>query len=195
MPALLDCGAADRYPLDTPGMTPTATKGRFLRSIVSPAAVLIMVSSVGCSDLSPGSRCGGNAYAHGRITLPDTGISAGARIIYSFVQRDPDLIPEQTDLSIQQTLEGFAPGGELPWIRLVKPNGELLFEQFATRDNQSLPWKVLHTSHDSTFRRRLFDALAANVVTLQLTASGHEPGTLIPLEPAEQGVHPILNCL
>jgi hypothetical protein len=176
-------------------MTPSATKDRILSSILGPIAVLMMVASVGCSDLSPGSRCGGNAYAHGRITLPDTGISAGARIVYSFVQRDPDLIPEQTDLSIQQTLEGFMPGGDLPQVRLVKPNGEVLFEQFATRDNQSLPWKVIHTSHDSTFRHRLFDALAANAVTLQLSAKGNEPGTLILLEPEEQGVHPILNCL
>ena len=81
-------------------------------------------------------------------------------------------------------------------VRLVEPDGTVLFEQRATQDNLSLPWKVLHTSHDAMFRRELFEALALESVTLQLLgASGEEPGTLIRLEPEEQGVHPFLNCL
>jgi hypothetical protein len=164
--------------------------------VFATVVALMAITAGSCTDLSPGSRCGGNAYAHGRLTLPDTGISAGAILVFSFVQRDPDLIPEQTDLSIQQTLEGFSPGGDLPLVRLLAPSDRVLFEQRATRDNQSLPWKVFHVSHDAMFRRELFEGLAAHAVTLQLLeASGQEPGTMIRLAPEEQGVHPILNCL
>jgi hypothetical protein len=171
------------------------TKDGAFTSVVAGLVGLMVLVVGACTDLSPGSRCGGNAYAHGRLTLPDTGIGAGAVLVYSFVQRDPYLIPEQTDLSIQQTLEGFVPGGELPLVRLVEPDGKVLFEQQATRDSQNLPWKVLHTSHDAMFRRELFDALAALNVTLQLFVSGHEPGTMIHLVPEEQGVAPIVTCL
>jgi hypothetical protein len=156
--------------------------------------VLLAIAAEGC-NLSPGSRCGGNAYAHGRLTLPDTGISARAVLVFSFTQRDPDLIPERTDLAIQQTWEGFSPTSALPLVRLLKSDGTVLFEQRATRSEPNIPWKVLYESHDATFRRELFDALSSQNITLQLLESADQlPGTMIRLEPEEQGVRPFAYC-
>jgi hypothetical protein len=184
---LVGSTAAERYPLDTHGVVMIHRTVMFATTF---AGSLVLLA---CNE---GSRCGGNQYAYDRLTLPDTGISAGAILVLVFLQRDPYLIPERTDIAIQHAFESPNTGGPAPFVRLVRTDGSIVFEGASSRSSQAEPWKLLYTSHDADFRRTLFAALQAQDISLQLVPTvGQLPGTIVPILADEQGVQPIMTCL
>src|SRR5262245_11137121 len=149
--------------------------------VVQGACAALSLSLIGCGLLGveeSGSRCGGAQYAYARISLPDSGISAGSDLVFGFTQRDPYLIGEQTDISVQQV--PMPPGTPLtlPHVRLVHDDGRVLLEQAATTGSLGGNWLMTFITHSADLRVAVFEGLASRSVSLQLVRwPTDQPGT------------------
>lgn len=156
------------------------------------------LSLMACSLLGVeenGSQCGGAQYASARMSLPDTGISAGSEVLFVFTQRDPYLIPEQADISIQQLP---MPGVSLilPHVRLVHDDGRVLLDQSSTSSSLGQSWSVIYITHSAEVRNTIFEALRTQNISLQLVRwPSDQPGTTVRIRPDELGVSPIAWCV
>lgn len=169
-------------------------------------ALLIAVSSAACSSTGVGgpAPCGRNQHAAARVTLPDTGIDAGREIDVSFLQHDPDLVGELSEIAIQQAWPAAAsPDAEPdPRVRLLNGSGQILLDTLGTRFDQPTgqfdrpTWLVLHWIRDAQSRNTLYDAFASQSLWLELwTADATKPGTRVVMKTTDFGVNPPAMCL
>jgi hypothetical protein len=166
-----------------------------------------MASGLACflpSDASRGSPCGRNEHADASATLPDTGINARRVIQVTFLQRDPDLLGERSDLAIQQTWpNGVAADTEPdPRVRLLTDSGQVLVDTLGSRFDQPTgqfsdpTWHVFRTVQDAQWRASLYTAFATQSLWLELWHPGaSRPGTRILLTTTDFGVYPPAICL
>ena len=174
---------------------------------LSRAVSLALLSSLACacsSISSTGAPCGRNQHAFATVILPDTGINARREIQVSFIQHDPDLAGELSEVAIQQTWPpGAAPDSEPdPRVRLLSASGQVFVDTLGTRLDQPSgrfdrpTWLVLHWIRDAQTRNGLYTALATQSLLLELWHSGAAgPGTRVLLTTKEFGVYPPAVCL
>lgn len=177
-----------------------------LRSL---AACIAASTLLGCSapglTSSRGAPCGRSQHGLASVTLPDTGINAGREIQVSFVQHDPDLSGELSEVAIQHAWPGSTrPDSEPdPRVRLISGSGRIFLDTLGTRFDQSSggryvrpTWYVLHWFRDAGSRNALYDAFVTETLWLELRradAAGH--GTRVKLSTKEFGVSPPAICL
>ena len=159
----------------------------------------ISLSLTACSLLSVeerGSTCGGAQYAVAHISLPDSGISAGTELVFAFTQRDPYLIGEQTDISIQQLPTPPAALAVLPHVRLVHDDGRVLLDQSSTPASFGETWRMIFITHNADIRNAIFDGLQTQGISLQLLRwPTDQLGTKVRIRTDELGVSPVQRCL
>ena len=179
---------------------------RARRCVISGAGLLIGLSTAACSSTTGGgpAPCGRNQHAAAKVILPDTGIDAGREIEVSFIQHDPDLVGELSELAIQQPWPaGAGPDTEPdPRVRLLSASGQILLDTLGTRFDQPTgrfdrpTWLVLHWIRDAQVRNTLFDAFAAQSLWLELwRADATRPGTRVLVKTTDFGVNPPAMCL
>ena len=171
-------------------------------------APFAVVNALACSGLtgisSGGAPCGRNQHASATVVLPDTGIDAGREIQVSFIQRDPDLLGELSEVVIQQSWPtGASPDPEPdPRVRLLNASGQVFVDTLGSRFDQpsgrtSLPtWYVFRWLKDAQLRNALYDAFAGQSLWLELWRAGTTgPGIRVRLTTKEFGVNPPAICL
>jgi hypothetical protein len=159
-------------------------------------APCVVVATLGCSasglTSSRGAPCGRNQHAFATAVLPDTGINAGRALQVGFVQHDPDMFGELSEVVIQQSWsESTRPDSEPdPRVRLVDATGRILLDTLGTRFDQpgggrtARPtWYVLQWLRDAGSRNALYDAFANQALWLELRrplerVSGSRPQNL-----------------
>jgi hypothetical protein len=176
------------------------------RALPRLAALVMLLLLASCTESlsSAGAPCGRNQHAFATVTLPDTGIDARHEIQVSFIQHDPDLAGELSEVAIQQSW----PAGSVadsepdPRVRLVNASGAVFVDTLGTRYDQPSgqfdrpTWLVLHWIRDEQVRNGLYDALAAQSLWIELSRPGStSPGTRVRLTTTEFGVSPTLMCL
>ena len=178
-----------------------------LNTLASCGIGLMTWGLLACSsttDGSGGAHCGGNQHAFASVILPDTGIDAKREIVVSFIQHDPRLSGELSEVAIQQAWPGgAAPDSEPdPRVRLLTASSQVLVDTLGTRFDQPTgrfdrpTWLVLHWIRDSQSRNALYDALATQSLWLELWHVGATgPGTRILLTTKDFGVYPAAVCL
>jgi len=172
------------------------------------AVPLVLLSLLACSCVdsvsSSGAPCGRNQHALASVVLPDTGINAGRAIQVSFIQHDPDLAGELSEVAIQQSWPaGAAPDSEPdPRVRLLSTSGQVFVDTLGTRFEQPTgrfdrpTWLVLHWIRDSQSRNGLYSAFATQSLWLELWRVGAVgPGTRVLLTTTDFGVNPPAVCL
>ena len=168
--------------------------------------LLIALSAAACSSPTFGGEapCGRNQHATASATLPDTGIDANREIEVSFIQHDPDLAGELSEVAIQQGWPaGASPDTEPdPRVRLLNAAGQVLLDTLGTRFDQPTgrfdrpTWLVFHWIRDAQSRNALYDAFATQSLWLELWhADAMRPGTRILLKTTDYGVYPPSVCL
>jgi hypothetical protein len=176
------------------------------RSTFWTVALLIPLSVAACSSIGgPGGvPCGRNQHADARVILPDTGIDAGREIDVSFIQHDPDIAGEVSELVIQQPWPaGASPDKEPdPRVRLLSASGQVLLDTLGTRFDQPTgrfdrpTWLVFHWIRDAQSRNALYNAFATQSLWLELWHAGAAgPGTRVRLQTTDYGVNPPAVCL
>lgn len=168
--------------------------------------MLIGLSAAACSSITGGggAPCGRNQRAAASVILPDTGIDAGREIDVSFLQHDPDLAGELSEVAIQQTWPaGASPDTEPdPRVRLLSASGQILLDTLGTRFDQPTgrfdrpTWLVLHWIRDAQSRNSFYDAFVNRTLWLELWLAGAtKPGTRILMKTTDYGVNPPAVCL
>ncbi len=162
--------------------------------------LLMTLSALACpwaGDVSGGSPCGRNQHASAGAILPDTGINAGREIQVSFIQHDPDLAGELSEVVVQQAGPAAAtPDTEPdPRVRLLDGSGQVFVDTLGTRPNRTT-WFVLRWIRDAQSRNGLYNAFATQSLWLELWHAGAPgPGTRILLSTKEFGVNPPAFCV
>lgn len=136
--------------------------------------------------------------------MPDSGIDAGREIQVSFIQHDPDIAGELSELAIQPSWPAVAsPDTEPePRVRLLNASGQVLVDTLGSRFDQPTgrfdrpTWLVFHWIRDEQSRNGLYDAFATQSLWLELwRAGGEAPGTRVLLTTKDFGVYPPAVCL
>ena len=168
---------------------------------------IVLSNSFACSGLtavSMRSPCGRNQHAFATVVLPDTGIDAKREIQVSFIQHDPDIAGELSEVAIQQAWPaGAAPDSEAdPRVRLLSASGQVFIDTLGTRFDQPTgrfdrpTWLVLHWIRDAQTREGLYNAFATQSLWLELWHSGaFGPGARILLTTKEFGMNPPAICV
>jgi hypothetical protein len=188
--------------------TMSGSIGRYRLKTLSARSLglVVTLSTFACSwttDGSGGAPCGRNQHAFATVTLPDTGIDAKREIQVSFIQHDPDLAGELSEVAIQQAWAAAIPDTEPdPRVRLVTASGQVLIDTLGTRFDQPTgnfdrpTWLVLHWIREAPSRNALYNALATQALWLELWHAGAAgPGTRVLLTTKEFGVNPPAICL
>src|SRR5690349_20638923 len=97
-----------------------------------------MAGSLACSSpvaVSMQSPCGRNQHAAANATLPDTGINAKRVILVTFIQHDPDIAGELSEIAVQQSWPADAPADSEPdpRVRPLNASGQVLLDTLGTR--------------------------------------------------------------
>ncbi len=146
-----------------------------------------------CSDLGPGSKCGGAQIASARAFYPDTGVTAGTEILVVLAQHDPFLIGEESELVVGTRGPSPAP---YPRVRLVRDDGRVLFDTLAWGASSSSSWIVYHIFKSAELRNAIFHAIETESLWIELwlgTAAQAALRQRLQTEYAE--VQPISRCL
>lgn len=174
--------------------------------LVRAVAGVGMVVTVGCGDgFGPrGSTCGGAQIAAARAILPDTGIGGGAPVVIVLSQRDPFLIGEVADISVQHVWplsNGTNPEVD-PRVRIIRDDGRVLLDTVSTRriPNDGNPnrstWIVFWTFSNAELRNAIFEAIRTESITLELwPRNGTRPGTIVRPRTEEALVTMIGTCV
>lgn len=166
----------------------------------------MVLSTTACSLPSVGGEapCGRNEHAVANAILPDTGINAGREITVVFIQHDPDIAGELSEVAIEQAWPaGARPDTEPdPRVRLLSASGQILLDTLGTRFDQPTgrfdrpTWLVFHWIRDAQSRNALYDTFATQSLWLELWhADATKPGTRILLKTTDYGVYPPAVCL
>jgi hypothetical protein len=150
-----------------------------------------------------GAPCGRNQHALATIVLPDTGINAGREILVGFIQHDPDLSGELSEVVVQQRWpSGAGDDSEADRrVRLVGESGQVFVDEMGTRHQDGttvrrLTWIVLRWIKDGSTRNALYDSFTNQALWLELWKSGASaPGTRVRLKTQEFGVYPPTTCV
>jgi hypothetical protein len=183
---------------------PTRFPGRQLLPLVTLLAAAACFAGAG-SISDAGVPCGRNQHAEANVILPDTGINAGTEIQVSFIQHDPDLSGELSEIAIQRVWPSNSiidPEPD-PRVRLLSGSGQVFIDTMGTRYDQPgggqsprPTWYVLHWFKQATVRNALYDSFASQSLWLELWRShASAPGTRVRLTTTEFGVYPALTCL
>ena len=109
--------------------------------------------------------------------LPDTGLDAKREIQVSFIQHDPDLAGELSEVAIQPSWPQNADADpELdPRVRLLDASGHVFVDTLGTRAGTGFSratWFVLHWIKDASSRNGLYGALSTETAWLELWRPG-----------------------
>lgn len=168
--------------------------------------ILIVIGLSACAEritIPIGAPCGRNQHAFATSVLPDTGINSGREILVGFIQHDPDLSGELSEVVVQQRWPSAAdddPEAD-PRVRLVSESGQVFIDEMGTRHQDGTTvrrptWIVLRWIKDGPTRNALYDSFANQTLWLELWKSGASaPGTRIRLTTKEFGVYPPMTCV
>lgn len=173
-----------------------------LPMVLMAAGACLVVAA--CSVPTVGSRgapCGRNQHAAGEISLPDSGFEAGGRIQVSFIQHDPDLAGELSEVAIfiepPPGPGGGAPAN--PRIRLLNDAGQVFVDSIGRRDDPSgggPGWVVLQWIKDAQTRNALYQSFANQALSVELwSANASSPMSRLRLNTTDYGVNPAMVCL
>ncbi len=169
-----------------------------LSSRVGFASLTLVAVLSACGLVSDGEKCGGAQSAFARATLPDTGLAFGATAQFGMIQRDPFLIGEQTDISLQvfKSLSAAEPPAGAIRFRVVLDDGYVALDSTATRNTGTVAWGWnVRVSKSAAIRERLYAAIRNNAVTVELwSPSASTRSTSVRPQVFESGVSPILIC-
>lgn len=165
-----------------------------------------LVSIVACQVGPVGSPCGRAQYASAHAVLPDTGINAKTFVDIGFVQHDPDLSGELSELSIEHVVPvqlhaANEPDPEPdPRVRLLTLGGRVLIDTLGTRSQPGFAdrrtWLVFHWIRNAGERTALFEAFRDSALVLELWApNATQPGTRVRPQIGQVGVTPPATCL
>jgi hypothetical protein len=171
------------------------------------AALAVIGVLTGCAGLFPtedGAPCGRAQHAVARAVLPDTGINAGRELHVVFIQHDPDLAGELSEIGVQTPYPAatvFDPEPD-PRVRLVRDDGRVLLDTLATRLDQPRgtytrpTWMVLQWIRDAARRNALFEAMRDQTLWIELWRQGAtQLGTRVRLRTESAEVTPAARCL
>jgi hypothetical protein len=168
-------------------------------SLLALAALIVLSACAGISDVNgSGAPCGRNQHASATVTLPDTGIEAGHELQVDFIQHDPDLSGELSEVVVQFT----APGGSVvdpspvPRVRLLDSTGVVFVDTLGNNASGRPTWYVLKWIKDAPTRNALYDAFVSHALWLELwKANAPTLGTRVQFEVKEYGINPPATCL
>jgi hypothetical protein len=177
------------------------------RLVLGPARAALFACAlaglVACGDGFGPVPCGRNQHAEAHVVLPDTGLDHGRDILVGFIQHDPDLAGELSEIAIQQRWPqgaGIDPEPD-PRVRLVREDGLVLLDTLGTRLDQPRgtfdrpTWIVLQWIKDAARRNAIFESMRDQTLWLELWAPGAaKPGTRVRLETISAGVNPPAMC-
>jgi hypothetical protein len=187
---------------DRPRGRPHTWSARRLITLV-PVGAALLVGLGACGD-GVGAPCGRAQQATARATLPDTGINAGRELQVVFIQHDPDLAGELSEIAIQTPYPAatvFDPEPD-PRVRLLRGDGRVLLDTLATRFDQPRnvydrpTWVVLQWIRGAERRNAVFEALRDQTLWLELwRADATQPGTRVRLRTETALVTPPAVCM
>jgi hypothetical protein len=157
----------------------------------------VVAGALACSASKiAGGPCGRNQQAVATVALPDTGISAGYQIQVAFIQHDPDLTEERSEVSIQHQWPVPADRDTVPSprVRLLDEAGRVYIDTLGTRRGPAA-WSVHHWIGDAATRNALYDAFATERLWLELWRAEAGLGTRVRLTTKEATVNPPIRCL
>ena len=136
--------------------------------------------------------------------MPDTGINAGREIQVSFIQHDPDIAGELSEVAIQPSWPAGAVADSEPdpRVRLLSTSGQVFIDTLGTRFDQPTgrfdrpTWLVFHWIRDAQSRNGLYNAFATQSLWLELWRAGATAsGTRVLLTTKDFGLYPPAVCL
>ena len=174
------------------------------RGVAIGAALSLSACSTQKVTSTRGVPCGNAQYATARAVLPDTGIDGGGQVLLVFIQHDPDISGELTELAVEHVWlagSGVDPAAD-PRVRVVRDDARVLLDTIATRFDQpngkfDLPtWFVLYWIRSSEVRTAFYEGFQNQSIWLELWgANATAPGTRVRLSTETEGVTPAAVCL
>jgi hypothetical protein len=165
-----------------------------------PLIVLAAVSA--CSDIPivgrGGAPCGRNQHGQATVMLPDTGIEAGHELQVAFIQHDPDLSGELSEVVVQFTAPGASvvDSTSAPRVRLLNGDGLVFVETLGNKAGGRPTWYVFKWLKDAPTRNALYDAFVNQTLWLELwKANAPMLGTRVRFDIKEYGINPPATCL
>lgn len=172
---------------------------RMRHACLSLAALAAVSACSGIADVrNGGAPCGRNQHAHATVVLPDTGIESNHELQVDFIQHDPDLSGELSEVVVQFTAPGASvvDSNPVPRVRLLNSDGLVFVDTLGNNSGGRPTWYVLRWIKDAPTRNALYDAFASQTVWLELwNASATKPGTRVRFDVKEYGTHPPAICL
>jgi hypothetical protein len=169
------------------------------RSLLALAAIASLSACSGISDpKSGGAPCGRNQHAHATVMLPDTGIEAGHELQVDFIQHDPDLSGELSEVVVQFTAPGASvvDTNPVPRVRLLSGTGLVFFDTLGSVAGNRPTWYVFKWITDPLTRNALYDAFVRQTLWLELwQANAPTFGTRVQFDVKDYGVNPPATCL
>jgi hypothetical protein len=130
--------------------------------------------------------------------LPDTGVEAGHELQVSFIQHDPDLSGELSEVVIQFTAPGASvvDPNPVPRVRLLNGDGFVFVDTLGNSAGGRPTWYVLRWIKDAPTRNALYDAFANGTLWLELwNPNASRPGSRVRFDIKEYAVYPPAICL
>jgi hypothetical protein len=172
---------------------------RMRRSCLPLVALTAVSACYGISDVrSGGAPCGRNQHGYATVTLPDTGIEAAHELQVDFVQHDPDLAGELSEVVIQFTAPGAAvvDSNPVPRVRLLNSAGLVFVDTLGNNAGGRPTWYVIRWIKDAPTRNALYDGFANQTLWLELwKANATTLSTRVRFVVKEYGINPPAICL
>lgn len=130
--------------------------------------------------------------------LPDTGIEEGHELQVGFIQHDPDLSGELSEVVIQFTAPGAAvvDSNPVPRVRLLNSAGAVFVDTLGNKAGDRPTWYILKWIKDAPTRNALYDAFVNQTLWLELWKPGATTlGTRVRFDIKDYGIYPAAVCL
>jgi hypothetical protein len=169
------------------------------RSLLALVALPALSACSGIADVrNGGAPCGRNQHGYATVMLPDTGIEAGHELQVDFIQHDPDLSGELSEVVVQFTAPGASvvDSNPVPRVRLLNSAGVVFVDTIGNNSGGRPTWYVFRWIKDAPTRSALYDAFATETLWLELwKANAPKLGTRLRFDIKEYGVNPPAICL
>ena len=165
---------------------------------------LVLVAVIGlsaCAGITEGggrgTPCGRNQHAYATLVLPDTGIEAGHELQVSFIQHDPDLSGELSEVVVQfaAPAASMVDTNPVPRVRLLNSAGRIFVDTLGNNAGGRPTWYVFRWIKDAPTRNALYDAFATRTLWLELWKANGSMGTRVRFDIKEYGIYPPAICL
>lgn len=180
-----------------------------MRQLALSVALAVGVVCGGCSGSSSDRHltdvisigpvpCGRNQHAFATVTLPDSGLYAHTELQVDFIQHDPDLAGELSEVVVQFTSAGAPANASspVPRVRLLNTAGAVFVDTLAVRRGDRPEWDVFKWVKDAPTRTAIYEAFANQALWLELRAPGSSTlGTRVQFDVKSYGINPPAMCL